>query len=71
MTSPDASHVTEWRPRRQESKLEYVGQRKALAEHFQAMSEILESMGHRPFGRLELRITGDGESVIYRWERPR
>jgi hypothetical protein len=56
---------------RQDSKLEYVHQRAALAEHFAAMNDLLEQMGQRPFGRLELRLPGDTDSVIYRWERPR
>jgi hypothetical protein len=69
--APDASQITVWRPKRQESKLEYVQQRLALAEHFAAIHDLLEQMGQRPFGRLELRISGDSNSDIYRWERSR
>lgn len=42
-----------------------------LEEHFGALHDLLERAGHRPFGRLELRMPGQSfeAGVVYRWER--
>jgi hypothetical protein len=73
MRDPDALDVTLWHHTRTYRNPALAEQRRQLAEHFEAMHGILEQMGHRPFGRLELRLPGyafDSE-VIIRWERPR
>ncbi len=70
---PDAIDVTAWRHKREEREPAYAEQRRQLAEHFEAMHDLLEQMGQRPFGKLELRLPGNSfdAQVIYRWERPR
>jgi hypothetical protein len=63
--------VSVWRPqRRVEMRDEVLSE---MADHFEALNQLLERLGHRPFGRLELRMPGNAfdSQVIFRWERPR
>jgi hypothetical protein len=67
-----------WRPRREELPQWMASEARAeieaaLCEHFEALHALMEQLGHRPFGRLELRLPGNAfdAQVIYRWERPR
>jgi hypothetical protein len=71
--APDAMDVTPWHHKRAEREAKYAEQRRQLAEHFEAMHDLLEQMGLRPWGRLELRspATAFDAEVIFRWERHR
>jgi hypothetical protein len=65
MTSP-ASHVTR-RDLRFAERQPSDEIKEAMAEHFEALHDLLEQHGERPFGRLELRL----HTTVYEWVRER